>query len=206
MTKEILVFPHWDFKTHCEVLKNSSFAELRLDIHRYTHKEYEELLALPIQWIVSFRGEEHVEHLDFFLSQRPSYIDLDFSLISPFFVEKINNAVSTCIVSYHGFYQTPSEGRLYELWKQCKRTGAQIIKLVFEAKALKDNKKLLFLYGFDTQLIAFNMGELGKESRVYAALQGEQMIYLAPDGFMPLATGQLTMSEWKQIKEKLCLK
>jgi len=144
--------------------------------------------------------------LTFFYHNDRRTLTLIFLLYRLLFVEKINHAGSTCIVSYHGFYQTPSEGRLYELWKQCKRTGAQIIKLVFEAKALEDNKKLLFLYGFDSQLIAFNMGELGKESRVYAALQGVQMIYLAPDGFMPLVAGQLTMSEWKQIKDKLCLK
>lgn len=200
MIKEILVFPRGDFYQHVRVLSQTSYAELRLDVHAYELNQFETLTKQPVKWVVSFRNAEQLKYLDFFLSCKISYIDIDVSLASQALFEKIKSSGVTALVSFHQNGSPPEMDRLRKLWQHLKEFGADVIKMVFQAKSVVDNQKIRFLYHLEPRLVAFNMGMEGRDSRLYAAMHGERMIYLAPDGYEPLVEGQWTVSEWNEIK------
>ncbi|MCX7697616.1 MAG: type I 3-dehydroquinate dehydratase [Bacteroidales bacterium] len=200
MIKEILVFPFSDFLKHEEITRDKKWAELRLDVHQYQWIEYVHLLFLPIQWIVSFRSYQQLDMFEQFLSLRPTMIDLPFELATDEYILKCQSHGIRCMISYHS-NQTIEEAKGFETLKKMRSLKADLYKMVFTAKSWEDNEAIKKLYDEESALVAFNMGRLGKESRIYAAFNGERMIYLAPDGMTPLAEGQLYWSEWQKIKE-----
>lgn len=199
MIKEILVYPTSDFRMHEENLKGKTWAELRLDIHHYEKIEYIHLLLLPVQWVVSFREVQHIEKLPDFLAYKPFMIDIPLNMATEELVRKIQANGTRCMLSFHS-NQSIQEEDSFQILTQMRSFHADVYKLVFTARTWDDNEAIKKLYTIEPSLVAFNMGSMGKESRIYAALHGEKMIYLAPDSMTPLAPGQLHWSEWLKIK------
>lgn len=111
------------------------------------------------------------------------------------------------IISYHDFKGTPSLSRLKEIFHQCRKFNAVVVKIVTYAKKPEDNLRMLSLIPYakkhKQEIIAFCMGTAGRISRVMAPYLGNYLTFAALDRQMQSAPGQLTVSELKQINKLL---
>jgi 3-dehydroquinate dehydratase type I len=118
---------------------------------------------------------------------------------------KIRNhhGLTKWIVSHHDFSGTPSERVLRRRLDACKRTGAEIIKIITYANTVEDNLRILGLIAYarrrGLQITAFCMGEMGRISRIMAPLLGSHFCYVSLEKGAESAPGQLTIAEMKQI-------
>ena len=114
------------------------------------------------------------------------------------------------IRSYHDFEGTASVDALRTLVVKCHYHGADMVKVATMASSLEDAERVLSLYEWcggmqgtdmenlaDGGLIAFCMGEAGRESRLECLRRGAPFTYTALDGDEAVAPGQWSMSEMK---------
>ena len=114
------------------------------------------------------------------------------------------------IRSYHDFEGTASVDALRTLVVKCHYHGADIVKVATMASSQEDAERVLSLYEWcggmqgtdmenlaDGGLIAFCMGEAGRESRLECLRRGAPFTYVALDGDEAVALGQWSMSEMK---------
>ena len=112
------------------------------------------------------------------------------------------------IRSYHDFEGTASVDALRTLVVKCHYHGADMVKIATTASSQEDAERVLSLYEWcgamqgtdmenlaDGGLIAFCMGEAGRESRLECLRRGAPFTYAALDGDEAVAPGQWPMSE-----------
>lgn len=103
------------------------------------------------------------------------------------------------IRSYHDFEGTDSVPALKALVEKCRYHGADMVKLVTTAKCAEDVERVMSLYewarteGID--LIAFCMGDAGRESRLECLKRGAPYTYAALTAEEAAAPGQMPASE-----------
>ena len=98
------------------------------------------------------------------------------------------------IRSYHDFEGTDSVPALKALVEKCRYHGADVVKLVTTAKCAEDVERVMSLYewahGEDIELIAFCMGEAGRQSRLDCLKMGSPYTYAALTADETAAPGQ----------------
>ena len=98
------------------------------------------------------------------------------------------------IRSYHDFEGTDSLPALKALVEKCRYHGADVVKLVTTAKCAEDVERVMSLYewahGEDIELIAFCMGEAGRQSRLDCLKMGSPYTYAALTADETAAPGQ----------------
>ncbi len=155
---------------------------------------------------------ERVELLKEAVALGADYVDVEVrteeALIEELSAEIRNHHARTkWIISHHDFSGTPSVRALRRRLDECRRTGADIIKIVTYAHTMEDNLRALGLIpharGKDVEIIAFCMGEMGRISRVMAALLGSYFSYASLEKGTESAPGQLTVEEMKGISRIL---
>ena len=112
------------------------------------------------------------------------------------------------IRSYHDFEGTASVDALRTLVVKCHYHGADMVKIATTASSQEDAERVLSLYEWcgamqgtdmenlaDGGLIAFCMGEAGRESRLECLRRGAPFTYAALDGDEAVAPGQWPVSE-----------
>ena len=112
------------------------------------------------------------------------------------------------ILSYHDFEGTASVDALRTLVVKCHYHGADMVKIATTASSQEDAERVLSLYEWcgamqgtdmenlaDGGLIAFCMGEAGRESRLECLRRGAPFTYAALDGDEAVAPGQWPVSE-----------
>ena len=114
------------------------------------------------------------------------------------------------IRSYHDFEGTDSLEALKAIVEKCVYHGADIVKLVTTAHTADDADKLMDLYGWcreekdrigalaDGGLIAFCMGDEGRQSRLECLKRGAPYTYAAYDAEVPAAPGQWGAEEMRK--------
>ena len=112
------------------------------------------------------------------------------------------------IRSYHDFSGTPDDGVLQMALARCFRYGADIAKIVTLARDAEDVKRVESLYSvvlegqssMQGRLIAFCMGEAGRESRMECLRRG------APYTYAALSQGEATASgQWDSAQMRSAL-
>ena len=101
------------------------------------------------------------------------------------------------IRSYHNFESTDSMQALVSVADRCVREGAQIVKIVTMASCPADVNRVMSLYD-DAEpgtLIAFCMGNEGRESRLDCLKKGSPYTYASLPGESPAAPGQYSADE-----------
>ena len=114
------------------------------------------------------------------------------------------------IRSYHDFEGTASVDALRTLVVKCNYHGADMVKVATVASSQEDAERVLSLYEWcggmqgtdmenlaDGGLIAFCMGDIGRDSRLECLRRGAPFTYAALDDDEPMAPGQWPMSEMK---------
>ncbi len=101
------------------------------------------------------------------------------------------------IRSFHDFEGTDSTAALEALAEKCQHLGAEIVKIVTTARNEGDAAKTLGLYKkFDpAALVAFCMGEAGRETRVQCLENGAPFTYAALSAEEAAAPGQWPTDE-----------
>ena len=107
------------------------------------------------------------------------------------------------IRSYHDFEGTDSYEALKALVEKCKYHGADIVKIVTTAHSAEDVDKVMALYEWahaeNIDLIAFCMGEAGKESRLECLKHGAPYTYAALSAGEAAAPGQWPADEMRKV-------
>ena len=89
------------------------------------------------------------------------------------------------IRSYHDFERTDSFEALKALVEKCRYHGADVVKIVTMAHSQEDVDRVMSLYDWDAKengtgrLIAFCMGDTGRESRLECLRRGAPFTYAA---------------------------
>lgn len=130
-----------------------------------------------------------------------AYIDLEIEAPAPM-SKRLRKAAqengSIVIRSYHDFDGTPSREKLAETAALCREFGAEVIKIVTTARCAADAQTVLSLYDDFDRLIAFCMGEAGRQSRLDCLAKGAPYTYAALTEEEATAPGQWTTEPMKK--------
>ncbi len=132
-----------------------------------------------------------------FIRINPAFVDVEFkSKIAEDVIRLAREREVGIIVSHHDFRGTPSFGELKSLLEEMKKLKADVIKIVTFARHYLDNIRIVRLYEYEKNLIAFCMGEKGKISRALS-------LVLSPFTYASLdeaaAPGQLSAEDMKLL-------
>ncbi|MBO8173770.1 MAG: type I 3-dehydroquinate dehydratase [Thermococcus sp.] len=141
--------------------------------------------------------EERLKLFEEFMKVKPAFVDVEFkSKITKNVIELARERGVGVIVSYHEFGKTPSFEELKALLEEMKKLKADVIKIVTLAKHYLDNVRIVRLYEYEKNLIAFCMGEKGGISRAFSLI-------LSPFTYASLgeavAPGQLSVEDMKLL-------
>ncbi len=182
-------------------------AELRLDLAPINPLEIKRLWRSCEEWILTLRSDftnrpNWKEVFKFCLDLKPVYVDIDSELpeaIKKEAVEWVKASSAELMLSYHNFEETPELEVLLDVVSKLKADGADVVKIACMAQEEEDNLTVMDLYREHKRLVAFCMGEEGRESRVTALFFGEKMTYAAASENNIVAPGQLTYGELSDL-------
>lgn len=174
--------------------------EIRLDYLREKEKLVGIISSSDIPTIATCRnGSQKI--LIKAIDAGAKYIDMDIKEIDNEVLFHARQKKCGVILSYHNFQKTPSLQSLISVVDILKNSGADIVKIVAWANCEEDNRVILSLYEeTDYPLIAFNMGEVGKTTRIGCLIKGALWTYCSL-GKNRTAAGQMDLSEMKKIKK-----
>ncbi len=176
--------------------------------------------SFPVKILVTNRRREHlpagrsgeeaerIAVLEEAVRLGADYVDMELDTAEPFrrgLVEivRIHDNRTRVIISHHDFMGTPSLRKLKDIFHDCMKSGASIVKIVTLAKAPEDNFTVLSLipYASDMRkdIIAFCMGEEGRESRIMAPLVGSYLSFASLKEGLASAPGQLAVDEMEDV-------
>ena len=178
-------------------------AELRLDLSDYTVREVERLCSLPVPVIATCRyavagAERTEEQLSAAICAGAAFTDIELEMpkaLSVRLCEQARGHGCRVIRSWHDFKGTPGIETLEAKVRECLAGGGDIVKVVTMALSPEDSAKVLSLYsdevsaGLEGRLVAFAMGEAGRQSRIASLGLGAPFTYACMDG-RPTAPGQ----------------
>jgi len=194
------------------LISDFEMLELRLDLLNYSKKEYQYIYQLNKPVIATFRknttatDKQRIEHLKNAIEEGAQFIDIDIEN-KPDFINTIKDFAqfNNCkiILSYHNYTRTPSLKQLNTILSRAKSLKPDFIKIVTTAQNQSDITKIVSLYENNDNLIAFNMGEMGKISRLVSLYLGAPFTYASVSKQKATAEGQLTYIDLKKLQEIL---
>jgi 3-dehydroquinate dehydratase-1 len=142
------------------------------------------------------------------VSRGADFVDVELATASTW-IEKVRTAIGAnqdrtrLIISHHDFLRTPPRQELVGLLNTAVHAGAQVTKIVTQARTQEDNLAILGLIPYARRrkwnIIAFCMGEQGKMSRVMGPLLGSLFTFAALAEGSESAPGQLNVRATRQI-------
>lgn len=202
-----------------EALSKSQLAEIRLDLTNLNREETVTIFKTKKDLIATCRTyelslEESEKRLMWaILGTRVKkgtgnrYIDLDFDSPEDYRTDLIWAARRVgfkIILSYHNFNETESLERLLEIYESCIKRGADIVKIVTNAKTIQECSRVLQLYSKTRKntLVAFSIGDKGRFTRLVAHFLGSPFIYCTLNKDKATAPGQLNLTEAEKLISK----
>lgn len=202
-------------KNYEEILKvletpGIEMAEIRLDRCPLTDEQIQSLFeecALPLVATCrineSANAAEAERKLVLAAQAGARFADLEVeapSNISRHFQKVCKDSGTELIRSFHDFEKTPDAEYLEQVFERCRRYGAAVVKIVTTARCEEDVQRLFSLYDIHPKgsLLAFCMGEPGKQSRIDCLAKGAPYTYAAlneDDQTAPGQWGAIELSE-----------
>ncbi len=213
------VIQHKTFPRISEILSRVEMAEIRLDRCSLTDDEIEACFESDTPTVATCRVSEIMAaHPELSETKAASICEdllckairagaryVDVEIEAPKYMSKRVRACaqeygSTFIKSYHDFERTESLEVLKNMVEKCRHHGAELVKIVTTAHDLSDPDNVLALYDYfpPAELIAFSMGEAGKQSRLQCLAKGAPYTYAALSEDDSAAPGQWTVSEMSE--------
>jgi len=194
-----------------EILSGEMCAELRLDLLDLTREQVSDLFSLPVKIVATCReGHYSVEErrimLETAIKSGASYVDIEMEMPRTLRKNLVTLAgLHQCrvIVSYHNHTSTPGLKELKKIVGECRKSGADIVKIACKVNGQDDLAKLLALYVYGNDIIAIGMGEEGFITRLAAPLLGAEFTYASADRNSNTAPGQMTSNEMRKLYEQL---
>lgn len=130
-----------------------------------------------------------------------SIIDLEYRTGGLEKIVPVIKKKAMCLLSFHDQEGTPSYEILCSIVEGQLRAGADICKIVTLARQFEDNMVVMRLLDHfkEVKLVAFNMGEAGRVSRLLSPLAGGYFTYASLAKGKESASGQITVKEMREI-------
>ena len=184
-------------------------AEIRLDRCRLSDEEIQDLFGnsdtpLIATCRIAEVGQREAERrLKLAVEAGARFLDLEVDAPAQMsrYLQKISKREGTELIrSYHCFDGTPDDEVLQMALARCFRYGADIAKIVTLCNSEEDVRRIQSLYSIvledvetlEGRLIAFGMGEQGRESRLECIRRGAPFTYAALSADELTAPGQWT--------------
>lgn len=199
-----------------QALECCEMAEIRLDSCRLSMDDIEECFSSDTPLVATCRVEEMLsadsgltrqqalklseERLLAAIDAGAAYVDVEMEIpkeVSKRIRARAHSCGTVFIRSVHDYSSTGTYDELKSWVEKCRYYGADIVKLVTMARSGEDAARVLQLYDeYDpASLIAFCMGEAGRESRVECLAKGAPYSYAALSEDESAAPGQWTASD-----------
>lgn len=201
-----------DFKKAVNIISDYEMAEIRLDLCEFDRRQVKEIFASHKNLIATFRKSSRVNEkyresiLKTAIAHGAKWLDLDMESNDPDFIKEMKEFLKDygckLILSVHNYKETPEFSKIEQYIAKAKRYNPELIKLVFFSNSQKDNDTILKLYNKYDNIIAFNMGEIGKITRVKALERGAPFTYVAIDD-KSTAPGQMTREQIKKYPKSI---
>ena len=175
-----------DYQEILEILKEVEMAEIRLDRCALEDEEIEALFAdsdVPLVATCRLSEESQApELLELAIRSGAKYADLEMeapAAVGRRIREACREYGTVLIRSYHNYEDTPAPEVLQSLVERARTFGGEVVKIVTSAHSKADNAKVAALYkdAAPGTLVAFCMGEAGRESRLEALRYGAPFTY-----------------------------
>lgn len=193
------------FEIRFDFLDTSEIANAMKIVYPFKSKSVFTIRSNAEQGKFSGNEKERVDLIKFLSDSHPLFMDVEISTLdsNPSLYEYLHNNSSSLLVSWHNFEYTPPNSELEEKMEKMK-SYSNILKIVTMAKNARDALRLLELYNKypDIKLISFAMGDLGIISRILCTLVGNSPFSYASLQ-KPIAPGQLSVKEMRQIYERI---
>ena len=207
---------HKNYEEILAILQNVEMAEIRLDLCPLSDGEIDELFAdSDVPLIATCRARNG----DYSSSERKllraveagaRFADLEIEApasVSRNFQKACRRCGTEIIRSYHNFEETPSGEVLQMALARCFRYGADIAKIVTAALTEEDVLRLYSLYSIilenvdslQGRLVAFGMGEAGRESRIECLRRGAPFTYASLSVDDAISPGQMTTDHMRSL-------
>lgn len=177
-------------------------AEIRLDLCDLSDGDIEELFSSADKPLIATcrstekEADEALRRLEIAVQSGARYADLEVEASARVSqrLRKICREYGVGLIrSWHDFNGTPDEGTLEMYFERCLRYGADIVKIVTTCQEARDAQRVLSLYGKPGRrgrLIAFGMGEAGRDTRIECLRKGAPFSYAALSDEDATASGQ----------------
>ena len=197
-----------------EAAQSADMMEIRLDVLE-TFDLNEIIRRAPKPILATYRSKREggegsddygtrVRHLIDAMEAGVDLVDVEFSL-PPEFRQEVFQYPSECghVVSAHLVNGTPSQEKLEAIFKEMAATGADVVKIVTQAKEPEDNLRVLALIplagSLHIKIVAFCMGPFGRISRVACLLLGGYLTFASLETGQESASGQIPVKEMRKI-------
>ena len=196
-----------DYQEILEILKEVEMAEIRLDRCALEDEEIEALFAdsdVPLVATCRLSEESQApELLELAIRSGAKYADLEMeapAAVGRRIREACREYGTVLIRSYHNYEDTPAPEVLQSLVERARTFGGEVVKIVTSAHSKADNAKVAALYkdAAPGTLVAFCMGEAGRESRLEALRYGAPFTYACLSQEDATAPGQWTWAEMRK--------
>lgn len=201
-----------DFKNAANIISGYEMAEIRLDLCEFDRRQVKEIFASHNNLIATFRKNNRVDYkyresiLKTAIVHGAKWLDLDLESNDNGFINEMIDFLkdynSKLILSIHNYNITPPFHEIEQYITKARNFNPDLIKLVFFSTDQKDNDTILKLYDKYDNIIAFNMGELGKITRIKSLELGAPFTYVAVDD-KNTAPGQMTIEQIKKYPKSL---
>ena len=181
-------------------------AEIRLDLCDFDRRQVKEIFALHNNLIATFRKKEGISPgyrtsiLKTAIVSGAKWVDIDMKVNDNEFIREMKDFAdgygAKTIISLHRSTSPPDISVMEEYIEKARSYSPALVKMVFYAYNDEDNDRVLSLYARYKNLLAFNMGEKGKITRIKSLESGAPFMYVAPENHLT-APGQLTIKEVK---------
>lgn len=192
-----------------QALSGCEMAEIRLDLCPISLEEISELFSeVDIPLVATCRigpsmtSAAAEQRLIAAIEAGANFVDVEYGALKSM-SKRVRAAAhengAVFIRSYHDFEGTPSYEVLKDIVEKCRYYGADMVKIVTTATSDEDPSRVLSLYDeFEPYgLIAFCMGEKGRDSRMACLSKGAPYTYAALSEQEAVAPGQWTASQMK---------
>jgi len=184
-------------------VERSELAELRLDLLDLNKNQVIRLLRLQSKIVATcragkFSDSERMELMETAISNGAAYVDIELEMPARMRERLIGMAKGRgckVIISYHNFETTPQPPELMDIIKNCRASGADIVKIACQVNDSDDSANLMSLYSKEKNIISFGMGVEGLITRLAAPLLGAEFTYAAADNNSKTGPGQVTVKE-----------
>lgn len=200
-----------DINTAIQSIQDYELAEIRLDLTHFGKEEIKRLCESKTDLIFTYRSNHHesdTDRLDLLLyaiDNGASWIDLDIDKDWDS-IDKIKEKIlaqnkTKLILSYHNFDRVPTNQEIYEILIRAGSQEPQLIKLACYSNGHRDNKRMVAINSSFSNVLAFNMGEMGRFTRILCLLAGAPFTYVCLKDEQT-APGQMDRDTMKEILDK----